>query len=148
MEQNIRTLVDYFNSIRESNTFEWSKDYVVTSGKPGHLEMTFTTDVIRHMNFHGAVQGGVYMTFSDILMGVSCFTLGRQVVTMEIKGNFIKSCRAGEVLRGVGNVEHNGKNTLVATSRIYDSVGELVYMGTGTFYAIGEHKLPDLPWHL
>ncbi len=142
----MRTLVDFFNSIREVNTFEWSKDYVITSGRPGHLEMTFTTDAERHINFQGAVQGGVYATFSDILMGVACFTLGRKVVTMELKSNFLKGCKAGEILRGVGNVEHSGRNTMVATSRIYNEVGDLVYIGSGTFYVTGGLDLPSLPW--
>lgn len=148
MAKEMRTLVDYFNSIREENTFEWSKDYVLTSGRPGHLEMTFTTDATRHINFQGAVQGGVYVTFSDILMGLACFALGRKVVSMELKSNFVKGCKAGEILRGVSNVEHNGKNTLVATSRIYNEMGDLVYLGSGTFFVTGEYELPDLPWQL
>lgn len=146
MPKEIRTMLDYFNDMREKNTFEWSNDYVMTACKPGHMEMEFTTDPTRHVNFKGAIHGGVFMTFSDILMGVSCFTLRKKVVTLELKGNFIKTVPLGNVLRGVAQVEHNGRSTMVLSCRIYDENDVLLYMASGTFFVIGEFEIPDLPW--
>lgn len=88
------------------------------------------------------------MSFADTVMGVACFTLGKRVVTLEMKGNFVKGVKAGQRLRAVANVEHNGNHTMVTTGRIYNDMGELVYMSTGTFYVIDGFELPDLPWRL
>lgn len=146
MPKEMRTMLDYFNHMREINTFDWSQDYVMTVAKPGHMEMEFTTDPKRHVNFKGAIHGGVFATFSDILMGVSCFTLRKKVVTLELKGNFIKTVPLGSVLRGVAQVEHNGRSTMVLSCRIYDEKSTLLYMASGTFFVIGEFDIPDLPW--
>ena len=40
----------------------------------------------------------------------------------------MKAVKGGTVLRGVANVEHNGKTTMVATARIYNELGELVHL--------------------
>ena len=106
-KQGMRTLVDFFDKMCHEHTFDWSKYTRVTGGDPGHLEILFDTDAVRHGNFIGNVHGGVYMSLADTVMGVSCFTLGKRVVTLEMKGNFIKAVKAGEKLRAVGNVEHN-----------------------------------------
>ena len=144
----IRTLVDHFDHVRAQNTYEWAKDIRVTGGDPGHIEMTFTTDIRRHANLRGDLHGAVCAGFSDSVMGTACFTLGKSVVTLELKGNFLKAVKPGGVLRGVGRVEHNGKRTMVTTGRIYDEVGDLVYMASGTFYVIDTYELPELPWRL
>ncbi|MBE6079486.1 MAG: PaaI family thioesterase [Veillonella sp.] len=147
-KQGMRTLVDFFDKMCHEHTFAWSKYTRVTGGDPGHLEILFDTDAVRHGNFIGNVHGGVYMSLADTVMGVSCFTLGKRVVTLEMKGNFIKAVKAGEKLRAVGNVEHNGNRTMVTTGRLYNTVGDLVYMSTGTFYVIDKFEMPDLPWRV
>ena len=63
-------------------------------------------------------------------MGTACFTLGKSVSTIDLNGNYVKAVKGGTVLRGVANVEHNGKTTMVATARIYNELGELVSLGT------------------
>lgn len=146
MPKEMRTMLDFFNNMRETNTFDWSHDYVMTHAEPGHVKMEFTTNPQRHVNFKGAIHGGVYATFSDILMGVSCFSLRKKVVTLELKGNFIKTTALGNVLYGEAKVEHNGRSTMVLSCHIYDEQGTLLYMASGTFFVIGEFELPDLPW--
>lgn len=147
-QKEMRTLVDFFDHMCHEHTFDWSQYVRVTGGDPGHLEMTFLSDVVKHGNFIGNIHGGVYMSFADTVMGVSCFTLGKRVVTLEMKGNFVKAVKAGQRLRAVANVEHNGNHTMVTTGRIYNDMGELVYMSSGTFYVIDGFELPQLPWRL
>lgn len=141
-----RTLVEYFMDYRGVDFCEWSKDMVITGGDTGRIEMTFTTEATRHANRLGGLHGGAFATFSDCLMGASCFTCGKSVVTLELKGNFVKGVKAGETVYGVGQVEHDGRRTMVTTSRIYNSEGELLYIGGGTFFVIGDLELPNLPW--
>ena len=59
----IRTLVDHFDHVRAQNTYEWAKDIRVTGGDPGHIEMTFTTDIRRHANLRGDLHGAVCGTY-------------------------------------------------------------------------------------
>lgn len=148
MEKEMRTLVDYFNMLRSRNTYEACNSIEVTGGDLGHIEMTFKTEAGRHANFRGQLHGAVLLGFSDTLMGTSCFTLSKSVVTLELKGNFVQSMKAGEVVRGVANVEHNGNRTMVCTCRCYNNLGELTYMATGTFFVLDKYELPQLPWRL
>ena len=66
--------------------------------------------------------------------------------TIDINGNYLKAVKGGTVLRGVANVEHSGKTTMVATARIYNELGEVVHIARGTFFVVEERPLPDLPW--
>jgi len=68
------------------------------------------------------------------------------VSTIDINGNYLKAVKGGTVLRGVANVEHSGKTTMVATVRIYNELGEVVHIARGTFFVVEERPLPDLPW--
>lgn len=81
MEKEMRTLVDYFNMLRSRNTYEACNSIEVTGGDLGHIEMTFKTEAGRHANFRGQLHGAVLLGFSDTLMGTSCFTLSKSVVT-------------------------------------------------------------------
>ncbi|MDY3983551.1 MAG: PaaI family thioesterase [Veillonellaceae bacterium] len=142
----MKTMKDFFTDLRKRNTFEWDRDQEITAVKPGHLEMVFHTREGRHANFRGDLHGATYVGFSDTLMGTSCFTLGKAVVTLDISGNYIKAAKAGTDIRGVANVEHNGSHTMVVTCRMYNELGEVVYMGRGTFYVKEPFALPDLPF--
>lgn len=142
----VQTLVEFFENIRKQNTFEWTQDGWISNLRPGHCEMFFQTDSKRHANLRGHLHGGVCISFMDSVMGTSCFTLGKSVSTVEISGNYLKPVRSGERLRGVANVEHDGQTTMVTTGRVYNEVGELVFMSKGTFFVLAPVDIPDLPW--
>ncbi|KGF47937.1 hypothetical protein HMPREF0872_02275 [Veillonella montpellierensis DNF00314] len=144
----ITNLVDYFEDIRKRNTFEWTNDAWIHQVLPGHCEMFFQTHIERHANLRGDLHGGVCISFADSFMGTSCFTLGKAVSTLEISGNYLKPVKSGSLLRGVANVEHNGKTTMVTTGRVYNEEGELVFMSKGTFFVLDVITLPDLPWQV
>ena len=69
-----------------------------------------------HANFRGDLHGGVSVTFADTLMGA--------VAAISL------------IVGGIG----------VMNARIYDSVGDVITMVRGTFYALKPFDLPDLPW--
>ena len=65
-KQGMRTLVDFFDKMCHEHTFDWSKYTRVTGGDPGHLEILFDTDAVRHGNFIGNVQNeAVVGRFTD-----------------------------------------------------------------------------------
>ena len=37
---------------------------------------------------------------------------------------------------------------MVTSCRLYNDMGELVYMGSGTFMVLDDLVLPELPWSL
>lgn len=140
------TLLEYFNELRDQNPFSWVKDSAITAVEPGHAEMTLQTNETDYCNFRGDLHGAVCIGLADSVMGTACFTLGKSVSTIDLNGNYVKAVKGGAVLRGVANVEHNGKTTIVATARIYNELGELVHLARGTFFVLEEKPLPDLPW--
>ena len=140
------TLLEYFNELRTQNPFSWVKDSEVTAVESGHAEMTLQTNETEYCNFRGHLHGAVCIGFADSLMGTACFTLGKSVSTIDINGNYLKAVKGGTVLRGVANVEHSGKTTMVATARICNELGEVVHIARGTFFVVEERSLPDLPW--
>ena len=87
----IRTLVDHFDHVRAQNTYEWAKDIRVTGGDPGQIEKTFTNGIRRHAHFRGGLNRGVCAGFSDSVVGTGWFSLGKFGVSLEMKGDFIKT---------------------------------------------------------
>lgn len=143
---NPSTILEYFQQLKDQQTFEMLQGTKIIGIDRGHLEVEFTTDTVKHANHRGDLHGAVHVGLSDSLMGTACFTLGKAVSTLEIAGNYVKPVKAGDTLRGVGRVEHNGKTTMVATCRMYNQYGELVYMGKGTFFVLSDFPIPELPW--
>ncbi|MDU1276643.1 MAG: PaaI family thioesterase [Veillonella sp.] len=107
------TLLEYFNELRNQNPFSWVKDSEITAVEPGHAEMTLQTNDTEYCNFRGDLHGAVCIGLADSVMGTACFTLGKSVSTIDLNGNYVKAVKGGTVLRGVANVEHNGKTTMV-----------------------------------
>lgn len=140
------TMIEFFKAMRESQTFEWFPHMEITNVDPGHSEVTFHTKPEAHANGMGNLHGAVYVGFSDALMGLACFTLGKNVTTLQVQGNYVKGFKAGGDLRGVARVEHNGGRTMVVSCRMYNDFAELVYMGSATFFVLGPLELPELPW--
>ena len=143
-----KTLLEYFQEHTSSHPFEVLHHITLKSVSPGHVELDFHSEEQLHSNPRGDVYGGVHLSLSDYLMGLACFTLGKEVTTAQINGNFVKSLPKNARIRGVSNVEHKGQSTMVTSCRLYNDMGELVYMGSGTFMVLDDLALPELPWSL
>ena len=144
----MKTMVEHFQNILDNTPFFRMKDDKVIRVKSGYAENTLQTNTTEYCNIRGDVHGAVCTGLADGVMGIACFTLGKNVSTIDINGNYVRAVKGGEKLRGVGIVEHNGTRTMVATSRIYNEKGELVHVGRGTFYVLHNMELPDLPWSI
>ena len=141
----METLVDYFRQWVKEDNFKWTDDMDLVDASPGHIECLFHTNK-EHANFRGDLHGGVSITFADTLMGVCAATLGKSAATIDLNANYVKAGVAGSTLRGVVNVDHDGRKIIVMNARIYDEVGDVIPMARGTFYSLKPFELPDLPW--
>jgi acyl-CoA thioesterase len=73
-------------------------------------KVIFQTKIIdRHCNFYGFVHGGTLASISDIAMGISCITMEKRVVTIDMSTSYIKNAPEGSILTAVGEVISNGK---------------------------------------
>ena len=90
----------------------------------------------------GVVHGGALFTLADTVAGTAAFTTGRNCVTLDSSMQFLAAAR-GDKVRCVARPKKTGRTILVYEITITDSEGRLVATGIFTFYATGEHKLPD-----
>lgn len=104
----------------------------------GEGEATLTMPVTHevHGNLYGVAHGGALASLADTVMGVSCATLSKRVVTLEMNMNFISSAPAGETVTANAKVIHDGKQTMVVEAELRGSE-RLVAKARGTFFVIG-----------
>lgn len=91
----------------------------------------------RQANVHGIAHGGVATTLLDTVMGGSCFSLGKSVVSLDCSLNFIEAVPLGHEIVATGRVVHDGKHTMVTDGEVRDKeTGRLYMKGTATFYVL------------
>ena len=90
----------------------------------------------------GVVHGGALFTLADTVAGTAAFTTGRNCVTLDTSMQFLSAAR-GDRLRCVARPKKSGRTILVYEISITDAEDRLVATGIFTFYATGEHKLPE-----
>ncbi|HEY8530818.1 MAG TPA: PaaI family thioesterase, partial [Limnochorda sp.] len=90
------------------------------------------------LNPMGILHGGVTAVCLDSAMGWSIAErTGRQVVTVQLNVNYVKPGR-GRYLVVRARPTHTGRFTAVAEGRVEDEKGDLIALGTGTFFFTGE----------
>jgi 1,4-dihydroxy-2-naphthoyl-CoA hydrolase len=94
-------------------------------------------------NLYHMAHGGALASLADTSMGVSCASLGKRVVTLDLNINFIRGAETGETVTAAGKVIHDGKHTLVAESELVNDAGDLVAKARGTFFVIGQFEPDD-----
>ncbi len=88
----------------------------------------------QHHNPHAVLHGGVLFTLADSSMGAALYTLlqpGETCTTVEMKINFMKSVRDGDV-RCETTVLRRGRTTAVLESRMLAD-GELIAVALATY---------------
>lgn len=93
-----------------------------------------------HGNLHGMVHGGALASLVDTAMGVSCVSLGKKVVTLEMNMNFIRAVATEQRITAAARVIHDGKSTMVAEADVLDEAGGLLAKARGTFFVIGNFE--------
>jgi acyl-CoA thioesterase len=99
----------------------------------------------KHSNIYGFVHGGTLASISDVAMGVSCVTLGKRVVTIDMSISYIKNVLTGSTLTAVGEVISNGKTIIRATGQIFDEQQQLLVSSQASYYVTGDFNENDYP---
>ena len=96
-------------------------------------------------NFYGFVHGGTLSSISDISMGVSCITLRKRVVTIDMSISYIKSAPTGSKLMAVGEVISNGRTIMRAAGEIYHG-DQLLVRSQASYFVTGDFCVNDHPY--
>ena len=114
---------------------------MVTSAGNGEAagELAIRTDTKNPM---GVVHGGALFTLADTVAGTAAFTTGRNCVTLDSSMQFLTAAR-GDKVYCTAKPKKAGRTILVYEISITDAEDRLVATGIFTFYATGEHKLPE-----
>ncbi|AGL01608.1 PaaI family thioesterase [Desulfoscipio gibsoniae] len=103
-------------------------------------KIIYSTKIIdRHCNRYGFIHGGTLASISDVAMGVSCQTLGKRVVTIDMSISYIKNAptATGTTLTAVGKVISNGKTIMRAIGEIFNKQ-ELLVRSQASYFVIGD----------
>lgn len=140
MTFSMEWLTQYFTNLYDQNPYVNLLGMHIVKLEEGQalLSMLITPD--KHTNLYQVAHGGALASLADTAMGIACATTGKQVVTLEMNMNFIKSAIPQSDLRAIGKVIHNGKSTLVAECDIFDQRGVLIAKGRGTFFVTGRFE--------
>lgn len=125
------------------SSFDVQMDYKVETILDGFTEITVQTHPNVHANRRGEVHGGSQIAMADTCMASVCFTLGKDVSTIDMNGNYLRPVKAGDKLTVKSRVEHFGRRTIVVTSRIYNSIGKQVFSGRGTYFVLREINIAN-----
>jgi uncharacterized protein (TIGR00369 family) len=113
----------------------------LTEGK-----VIYRTKVIdKHCNLYGFVHGGTFASIADVAMGVSCATLGKRVVTIDMSISYIKNVPAGSTLTAVGEVISNGNTIMRATGEIFNEQQQLLIKSQASYFVTGNFCKDDYP---
>ena len=97
-------------------------------------------------NPYGLAHGGALMTLLDTCIGISCLSVGKNVVTLNMTTNFIKGAALGETVTATCQLIHKGKTTMVGESVLVDSQGKLLAKASATFFVIGKNEVVPEQW--
>jgi uncharacterized protein (TIGR00369 family) len=103
-----------------------------------------------HLNRSGVVHGGIFTTLVDTACGFSatfCPYAGRvrRVMTLSITTTFAGQASSGEI-RAIGRKRGGGSRIVVCSAEVFNSDGELVAIGEGTYrYRTGSEKPEGIP---
>jgi uncharacterized protein (TIGR00369 family) len=98
----------------------------------------------KHCNMYGFVHGGTLSSVSDVAMGVSCITLGKRVVTIDMSVSYIRNAPSGSILTAKGKVISKGKTIMRAVSEIYHEE-QLLVRSQASYFVIGDYHQDDYP---
>lgn len=137
MADNFLNLKNILNRIYDANPFVQLLQMVITDMEPGLVTIEMPVVENKHTNLHGFAHGGALASLADTAMGTVCATFDKKVVTLNMSMNYIKPAIAGEIVKAVARVLHNGRSTLVVEAEMTDRAGVLLVKSTGTFYVVG-----------
>ncbi|MHC4996344.1 MAG: PaaI family thioesterase [Planctomycetota bacterium] len=95
------------------------------------------------------VHGGVLASLIDTVTGMAASTVCPEdhlTLTIELKANYVRRVNVGETIVATATVEHRGRTTVVASSRITNADDQPVAIGSATMlYVPATPGSPGIP---
>ena len=88
------------------------------------------------LNPYGLAHGGFLYTLCDNMAGITAYSNGSYVVTLQSNINYLRSVKENEVIRINGKTVHNGKTTKVINVTITDENEKPFVQASFTMYVI------------
>jgi len=135
---------NYFKEIYQTPILENFLELQVVDIAEGKIN--YRTKIIdKHCNIYGVVHGGTLASIADVVMGVSCVTLGKRVVTLDMSISYIKNVPIGSTITAVGEVISNGKTIMRAVGEIFNEQQELLVRAHASYFVTGDFYENDYP---
>ncbi|PJI08673.1 MULTISPECIES: PaaI family thioesterase [Clostridium] len=135
---------NYFNKIYKTNVLENFLNLEILDVEEGKVK--YRAKIIdKHCNVYGYAHGGTFASIADAVMGVSCVTLGKRVVTTDMGISYIKNVHTGSTITAVGKVISRGNTIIRAVGEIYDEHKELLVSSHASYFVVGDFDKDDYP---
>lgn len=91
------------------------------------------------LNTYGALQGGAAATIADITMGFMLLQSVGEVVTLEMKTNYVNAGK-GDVFTSYAKIAGRSGRHYICECKTVNEHGTLITLSTGTFVAIKKQE--------
>jgi len=135
-KEHLLWLHNYLKEIYQTPILENFLELEVIEIAEGKVK--YSTKIIdKHCNLYGFVHGGTLASISDVVMGVSCATMGKRIVTTDMSISYIKNVPAGSILTAVGEVISNGGTIMRTVGKIFDEEQQLLVSAHASYFVTG-----------
>jgi len=141
-----REHLEYAQSRVKLSKFSALMGFEVTKLYEGGAVLRVTTEE-HHRQIHNVMHGGVIAALADTAAAIAAYTvvpLGTEVVTIELKINYLLPVGGGEV-QAEGRVLRAGRNFIVVECDVTNEAGALAAKALMTFGAAPGHNLRGEP---
>lgn len=143
-EDKLEWVYNYFNEIYQTPILENFLNLQIIKISEGKVKYCAKIKD-EHCNLYGYIHGGTLASISDVVMGVSCVTFGKRVVTTDMGISYIKNVPKGSTITAIGKVISNGNTIMRAEGKIYDDKDELLVSSHGSYFVVGDFSENDFP---
>jgi uncharacterized domain 1 len=138
-KEHLIWLRDHIQEAYQSSILENFLNFEIVEMSEG--KVIYKTKIIdKHCNMYGYVHGGTLASIADAVMGVSCVTLEKRIVTIDMSISYIKNVQEGSTITAVGEVINNGNRVMHAVVEIVDEDNNLLVRAQGSFFVMGDFQ--------
>ena len=83
------------------------------------------------------LHGGALATLIDNIFGVTCRTVGAEVVTQSVTSNFIRNTEIGKTVFAEAHIQHAGRSTIVLEADVFTEERKLMAHSVATMFVSG-----------
>ncbi|SMD12191.1 PaaI family thioesterase [Sporomusa malonica] len=137
MTDQFLLLKDHLAKLYSQNPFVTLLQIEIVKLQAGTAELSMPVISNKHTNLYNMAHGGALASLADTAMGMACATTGKKVVTLDMNLNYIRSAECQQAITAAATLIHNGNQTMVAETDIFDGMGNLLVKARATFFVTG-----------